>query len=126
MLRPPYSLAETSLEAIRYAAKVYTGNLQPAELQCLAEQMANVELLEAGKPAKMENEFDSVSVGQDGELVIANARFNTRVRASKQVRAGLSCCSSHSRSLICGVRVLDFCHSRNCARPQHCGARSAG
>lgn len=33
----------------------------------------------------MENEFDGVDIDADGQLVIRNSRYNTRVRKSKQV-----------------------------------------
>ena len=65
-----------------------TENLQDAELQCLAELMMNVELLEAARPTHMDSEYEHVEMDGDGQLVVRNARFNTRVRPSKQVRTG--------------------------------------
>ena len=81
-------LARDSISEVRGAAKVCTKNLQDAELQCLSELMMNVELLEAARPTHMDSEFEHVEMDGDGPLVVRNARFNTRVRPSKQVRTG--------------------------------------
>ena len=80
------SIAETSLDALDYASKVDTSTLPDAHLQCLAGLMKNVALLEAEKPTRMENDFEDVALDGDGQLVILNERYNTRVRRSKQVR----------------------------------------
>ena len=91
---------------MEYCAKVDTRNLQASELQCLTGLILNVELLDAGKPTKMENEFDDIEVGPDGQLLVRNARYNTRLRPSKQVRvdsssAGLLMVDAHCRPLSC-------------------------
>lgn len=86
-------LAQHSFSAIQYAAKVQTRNLQDVELRCLSELVMNVELLEAERPTHMENEFEHAEMDGDGQLRVRNARFNTRVRPSRQV------CSCHS--LLC-------------------------
>ena len=80
------SIAESSLDALDCASKVDTSNLSGVHLQCLAGLMKNVALLEAEKPTRMENDFEDVVLDGDGQLVILNERYNTRVRRSKQVR----------------------------------------
>lgn len=80
-----YSLATESSKEVHYAVKVDTRNLPDSHLACLSRLLLNVELLEGGRPTEMENEFDGVDVDADGQLVIRNARYNTRVRKSKQV-----------------------------------------
>ncbi|RPD58077.1 P-loop containing nucleoside triphosphate hydrolase protein [Lentinus tigrinus ALCF2SS1-7] len=89
-------LAQDSSSEIDYAAKVYTQNLKDAELRCLAELIMNVELLEVAKPTHMENEFERVEVDADGQLVIRNARFSNRVRASKQTSVVLETAHGHT------------------------------
>ena len=72
------------------ACKVSTRNLPETELRCLAGLLTNVELLEAKRPTQVENEFENVGVDEDGHVVIHNARYNTRVRRSKQVHLSSS------------------------------------
>lgn len=87
-----HSIAETSTDALYAALKVDTNNLPTSHLQCLAELVTNIALLEAEKPTQAENEFEGVMLDGDGQLVIQNARYNTRVRRSKQVRLCLRIC----------------------------------
>ncbi len=75
--------------AIENCLKVDTDNLQDVELHVLGELLMNVELLEAEKTIQMENDFESVEVDGDGQIIIQNARFNTRVRASNQVMCSI-------------------------------------
>ena len=42
-------------------------------------------LLRNGKPKETENEFSSVDDNGQGEVMLQNARYNNRVRASFQV-----------------------------------------
>ncbi|KAI1783950.1 P-loop containing nucleoside triphosphate hydrolase protein [Ganoderma leucocontextum] len=77
-------IAEASTDALYAALKVDTDNLPKPHLQCLAELVTNVALLEAEKPTQAENEFEDVVLDGDGELVIQNARYNTHVRRSTQ------------------------------------------
>ncbi|TFK82323.1 P-loop containing nucleoside triphosphate hydrolase protein, partial [Polyporus arcularius HHB13444] len=91
-------LAQHSFSAIQYAAKVQTRNLQDAELRCLSELVMNVELLEAERPTHMENEFEHVEMDGDGQLRVRNARFNTRVRPSRQTSVVLE--TAHGQSVI--------------------------
>ncbi|KAI0740540.1 P-loop containing nucleoside triphosphate hydrolase protein [Earliella scabrosa] len=90
--------AEDSTAVMEYCAKVDTRNLTASELQCLTGLILNVELLDAGKPTKMENEFDDIEVGPDGQLLVRNARYNTRLRPSKQTSIVLE--TSHGRSVV--------------------------
>lgn len=86
--------AEGATATIEYCLKVDTNNVQGVELRVLGELLMNVELLEAEKPTQMDNEFENVEVDSDGQIVIRNARFNTRVRASNQVsNVFISLCS---------------------------------
>ena len=54
-------------------------------MRCLADLLANVELLDAEKPTKVDGEFENIELDAEGHVVIRNARYNTRVRRSKQV-----------------------------------------
>ncbi|KAI0712798.1 P-loop containing nucleoside triphosphate hydrolase protein [Cerioporus squamosus] len=89
-------LGQHSLSEIEYTPKVHTRNLQDADLRCLSELVMNVELLEAGRPTHMENEFEHVEMDEDGQLVIRNARFNNRVRPSKQTSVFLETACGHT------------------------------
>lgn len=80
-----YSLATDSFKEVQWAAKVDTRNLPDSHLACLSRLLLNVELLEGERPTETENEFDGVDIDADGQLVIRNSRYNTRVRKSKQV-----------------------------------------
>ncbi|KAI0749051.1 P-loop containing nucleoside triphosphate hydrolase protein [Fomes fomentarius] len=80
--------AEKAMVAIENCLKVDTDNLQDVELHVLGELLMNVELLEAEKTIQMENDFENVEVDGDGQIIIQNARFNTRVRASNQTTDG--------------------------------------
>ncbi|KAI1783492.1 P-loop containing nucleoside triphosphate hydrolase protein [Ganoderma leucocontextum] len=77
-------IAEASTDPLRAALKVDTNNVPNPHLQCLAELVTNVALLEAEKPTQADNEFEDVVLDEYGQLVIQNARYNTRVRRSKQ------------------------------------------
>lgn len=79
------SLATGAIKEVRCARTIDTRNLPDPHLACLSQLILNVELLEGERPSKAEGEIEGVEVGVDGQLVIQNARFNTRVRRSKQV-----------------------------------------
>lgn len=68
--------------------------------------MANIDLLDQQKPSEMQNDFTDIEMGDDG-LVLRNARFKTRVRASETViiltQCGLCSLKHHSQTSI----VLD-------------------
>ena len=85
----PHSIAESSKDAVLSALKVDTDNLPKPHLECLIDLVMNVVLLEAEKPTQAENEFEGVALDGHGQLVIENARYNTRVRRSRQVRLSL-------------------------------------
>ena len=80
------SLAEKRIEAIAKAAKVDTRHLPQHQLACLAQLVLNVELLEKDKPTIADNDFEGIGVDSQGQVVLHNERFKTRVRKSKQVR----------------------------------------
>ncbi|PIL29510.1 hypothetical protein GSI_08318 [Ganoderma sinense ZZ0214-1] len=90
-------IAESSEDAVLRALKVDTDHLPKPHLQCLADLMTNVALLEAEKPTQAENEFEGVVLDGDGQLVIQNARYNTRVRRSKQTTVVLE--TTHGRTI---------------------------
>ena len=107
-----HSIAETSADALAAAPKVDTNNLPKPHLRCLAELVTNVALLDAEKPTLAENEFEGVVLDSDGQLVIQNARYNTRVRRSKQVSVSASF-SAHpsppvAASVVCGMPRVDL------------------
>ncbi|KAH9856811.1 hypothetical protein C2E23DRAFT_721458 [Lenzites betulinus] len=77
-------LAKDSSKEVNIAARVDTRNLPDPHLECLAQLVLNVALLEAERPTQMTNEFENVELGPDGNIVIRNTRYNTRVRRSKQ------------------------------------------
>ncbi|KAI0359441.1 P-loop containing nucleoside triphosphate hydrolase protein [Trametes cingulata] len=77
-------LAESAFNDVCGAQKVRTSNLPDTHLECLSRLVRNVELLEAEQPTQVDSEFESVEVGPDGQLLIRNARYHTRVRRSKQ------------------------------------------
>ncbi|KAH9888514.1 hypothetical protein C8Q73DRAFT_655707 [Cubamyces lactineus] len=91
-------LAEDSIDEIYNALKVNTSLLAHSHLVCLSQLLWNVELLEGERPTQMENEFDGVEEGEDGQLVIRNARYNTRVRRSGQTRVIME--NEHGHSVI--------------------------
>ncbi|OSC98823.1 P-loop containing nucleoside triphosphate hydrolase protein [Trametes coccinea BRFM310] len=91
-------LAEDSSKEVSLALKIRTSHLEDSHLQCLSRLLLNVELLEAERPTLMDNEFDGVDVGADGQLTIRNARFNTRVRRSKQTSIIME--TEHGHSII--------------------------
>ncbi|KAI0363390.1 P-loop containing nucleoside triphosphate hydrolase protein [Pilatotrama ljubarskyi] len=77
-------LAQDSLTEVRAAQKVRTWNLPDVHLECLSQLVLNVELLEAERPTHVDKEFEAVEMDANGQFVIRNARYNTRVRRSKQ------------------------------------------
>ena len=99
-----HSIAESSTDALATAPKVDTNNLPKPHLRCLAELVTNVALLEAEKPTQAENEFEGVVLDSDGQLVIQNARYNTRVRRSKQVSVSAYPSPPAAASAVCGAR----------------------
>ncbi|CCM06043.1 uncharacterized protein FIBRA_08289 [Fibroporia radiculosa] len=76
-------LAEESRSYVESAAKVNTAVIDAAELRCLGRWVTNIQLLEMAKPDQMENEFDDIEL-VDGNIVLRNSRFKTRVRRSEQ------------------------------------------
>ncbi|KAI9063954.1 hypothetical protein FKP32DRAFT_1611566 [Trametes sanguinea] len=113
-----------SSKEVSFALKVRTRHLEDAHLGCLSRLLLQVELLEAERPTLMENEFDDVDIGADGQLIIRNARFNTRVRRSKQTSIFME--TDHGHSIIghavradgkqTGVQVIGGYHRGNIAR----------
>lgn len=47
--------------------------------------LVEVERMEAAEPRSMQNEFSTADRDADGNIVITNERFKTRVRASDRV-----------------------------------------
>ena len=48
--------------------------------------LVEVEQMDAASSRIQENDFDTVEDGSDGKLIIHNARYKTRIRASGNVR----------------------------------------
>ena len=57
--------------------------LQPFE--CLYKMLAEEERIDAIKPRQSQGEFSDVTHTKDGDMVITNERYKTRVRASNTV-----------------------------------------
>ena len=55
------------------------------ELGILGGICRNVELMEAAKPLRMDNEFKAIDGDEDGQISLENARYKTRVRRSENV-----------------------------------------
>ncbi|KAI0333215.1 hypothetical protein GY45DRAFT_321072 [Cubamyces sp. BRFM 1775] len=91
-------LAENSIHEIYDALKVRTTHLEHSHLVCLSQLLWDVELLEGERPTEVENDFDGVEEGEDGQLVIRNARYNTRVRRSHQTRVFME--NEHGYSVV--------------------------
>nr|VWO99307.1 Adenylate cyclase [Ganoderma boninense] len=77
-------IASRSLSAIAQALKVDTRNLSVSQLVCVSQLVLNVELLDAGRPTRMENDFERVGVDKTGSAIVTNARFKSKVRESGQ------------------------------------------
>ncbi|KAI0343425.1 P-loop containing nucleoside triphosphate hydrolase protein [Trametopsis cervina] len=77
--------ANADLLALRGASYVDTRleSLNSQQLHCLGEMILCAELLEAQRPSRFENDFDSIKDDGDG-LTVTNARFKNRIRASAQ------------------------------------------
>ncbi|EJF57438.1 hypothetical protein DICSQDRAFT_69502 [Dichomitus squalens LYAD-421 SS1] len=88
-------IAESSPDALDSASKVETTNLPDVHLQCLADLMTNIVLLEAERPTHIENDFEDVTLDEDGQLVITNERYSNRVRRSKQTSVILETAHGH-------------------------------
>jgi len=54
-------------------------------LQLYADMASRVTRLDFLKPRIQENDFSGVETEADGTMVVHNARYKTRIRASKQV-----------------------------------------
>ncbi|KAL1940365.1 hypothetical protein VTO73DRAFT_8937 [Trametes versicolor] len=91
-------LGTDSFKEVQCAAKVDTRNLPDSHLACLSRLLLNVELLEGERPTEMENEFDGVDIDTDGQLVIRNSRYNTRVRKSKQTSIIME--TTHGQNIV--------------------------
>ncbi|EIW59192.1 uncharacterized protein TRAVEDRAFT_122448 [Trametes versicolor FP-101664 SS1] len=89
-------LATGALKEVRCARTIDTRNLPDPHLACLSQLILNVELLEGERSSTAEGEIEGVEVGVDGQLVIQNARFNTRVRRSKQTSIVIENKQGHS------------------------------
>ncbi|KAI9063965.1 P-loop containing nucleoside triphosphate hydrolase protein [Trametes sanguinea] len=72
-----------SLQRLKASAKLRTGHLRAAHIERLAVTAMNIELLEAKKPTRSENEFSKVDV-LGSIMILHNARFQNRVRKSRQ------------------------------------------
>ncbi|KAI0827617.1 P-loop containing nucleoside triphosphate hydrolase protein [Trametes gibbosa] len=90
------ALAEVSGKQVNCAARVDTKNLPDSHLVCLSQLLLNVELLEAERPTQQANEFDSVEIDLEGNIVIRNARYSTRVRRSNQTSVIMETAQGHS------------------------------
>ncbi|PIL32979.1 hypothetical protein GSI_05097 [Ganoderma sinense ZZ0214-1] len=77
-------LAEKRIDAIAKAAKVDTRRLPQHHLACLSQLVLNVALLEKDKPTIADNDFEDIGLNSQGQVVLHNKRFKTRVRASRQ------------------------------------------
>ncbi|TBU26537.1 P-loop containing nucleoside triphosphate hydrolase protein, partial [Dichomitus squalens] len=77
-------ISEKCITAIQKAAKIDTRHLPQHQLSCLSQLILNIELLEADKPTGYENDFEDVGLDGEGQVVLQNARFKTRVRKSRQ------------------------------------------
>ncbi|KAL7277493.1 hypothetical protein ACG7TL_008414 [Trametes sanguinea] len=77
-------IGSKSSERLEASAKLRTEHLRVAHIECLAVVAMNVELLEAKKPTKRENEFSRVDILKGRKLLLHNARYQTRVRKSRQ------------------------------------------
>ncbi|KAI0712807.1 P-loop containing nucleoside triphosphate hydrolase protein [Cerioporus squamosus] len=76
------SIAEKTIDQVAILVKAVTGTVPLRHLACLSQLIVNVERLDADKPTFVENEFDKIETGADGQAVLRNARYKTRVRAS--------------------------------------------
>ena len=84
------SIAGRSVAAIAQSRKVDTRNLTGPQLACLSQLVLNVELLDAERPTRVENDFERIEVGDSkGSVTLRNARFKTKVRNSGQVRTSI-------------------------------------
>nr|VWO99306.1 GPI-anchored CFEM domain protein B [Ganoderma boninense] len=77
-------LAEKCIDAIEKAAKVNTRHLPQHHLACLSQLVLNVALLEKDKPTISDNDFEKLGLDSQGQVILHNKRFKTRVRASRQ------------------------------------------
>ena len=83
------SIASRSVSEIEHALKVDTRNLSAPQLACLSQLVLNIELLDAERPTRMENDFENIAVSDKGKVTLRNARFKTKIRESGQVGSGL-------------------------------------
>ncbi|TCD66239.1 hypothetical protein EIP91_001642 [Steccherinum ochraceum] len=95
-------IAERSVREVHDARIVCTRWLHAEHLAVLGRMVLNMELLEASKPTKMDNEFDAVEMA-DGQVVIQNSRYKTRVRASRRTEVVLD--TKHGELVGRAVRV---------------------
>ncbi|CAL1711902.1 unnamed protein product [Somion occarium] len=91
-------VAENALPEVRSAKKVDTNILQHRFLDCLGRLVVTIDLLNAAKPTTIENEFDSVEMGDGQQLILQNSRFKTRVRRSNQTSVIMN--SSHGGDIV--------------------------
>ena len=60
-------------------------DFHPQMLRAFVDMASRVIRLELSKPRVYENEFSKVQTETDGSITVLNARYKTRIRASKQV-----------------------------------------
>ena len=77
-------------------------NLHPSPLQMLqnyADLASRAIRRDFLKPRIQENDFSAVDKEQDGSIIVHNARFKSRIRASEQVRRTWCCMKSYCNSI---------------------------
>ncbi len=72
----------------------------------LCRMYIEVALLDAAEARSADNDFSAVKRDKDGNVVIYNSRFKTRVRASEKVRLYIHCIAIYFFLLISAHRRL--------------------
>jgi hypothetical protein len=57
------------------------------------------------KPRIQENDFSAIETDRDGTMTVLNARFKTRIRASRQARRTWCCMKSYCSALTSFSRL---------------------
>ncbi|KAI0782959.1 hypothetical protein C8Q75DRAFT_489128 [Abortiporus biennis] len=74
-------VAETEWRRIQLLPRLDTRMLPKKHIDCISSLARNIEVRKYIQPTFLENEFDSIEL-TEGRLVVRNARFKTRIRAS--------------------------------------------
>ncbi|PIL32978.1 hypothetical protein GSI_05096 [Ganoderma sinense ZZ0214-1] len=77
-------IASECTREIQREPKVDTRHLTGPQLACLSQLVLNVELLDAERPTRVENDFDAIKVTDKCSVTLRNARFKSKVRKSGQ------------------------------------------